>query len=45
MAGAALVPFGKEIVPTRDVGETPSGAVVVGAPAASSEGAIETPQR
>jgi uncharacterized membrane protein YccF (DUF307 family) len=29
MAGAALVPFGKEIVSTTDLAETPPGAVAV----------------
>jgi uncharacterized membrane protein YccF (DUF307 family) len=29
MAGAALVPFGKEIVPLRALAQQPSGAVVV----------------
>jgi uncharacterized membrane protein YccF (DUF307 family) len=35
MAGAALVPFGKEIVSTTELGEPPPGAIVV--PAGKSE--------
>ncbi len=34
MAGAALVPFGKEIVRLGDLGQQPPGAIVVGPPAA-----------
>jgi hypothetical protein len=29
MAGAALVPFGKQIVRITDLGEPPSGAIAV----------------